>query len=208
MSANPAQAGTQSGSDPRELLRRALDQAEALLRHSSPLTPELLGAPTPCTEYDLRTLLGHLVGAAHRIAYAGEGGRMGDVAAAVGQVADDDWPGAVRRARTRCVAAWADDARLERMIEAPWGTAPGRAVLSVYVQEIATHTWDAARVLDPKGEFALDPELAEFALATAQQVLPADRRGEGVPFDAVQPVPEGADAYARLAGWLGRRVIG
>jgi uncharacterized protein (TIGR03086 family) len=70
--------------------------------------------------------------------------------------------------------------------------------------ELATHTWDLAQAVDPAAD--LDPGLGVFALDTAREVAPAERRGEGRPFGPVQPVPDRADVYDQLAGWLGREV--
>lgn len=188
--------------DPRPLLLRTIDQFEKLL---TAVTPESLERPTPCTEFRLRALLGHTVGAIHRIAYIGEGGRALDVAAAVAQIADGDWPGAVLRARARVAAAWADDAELDPPVELPWGVFPGRVALSAYVMEVATHTWDAARTLGA-ATTELDPELAEFAFQVAKQALPPEQeRGADVPFNAPRPAPADADGYTRLAAWLGRK---
>ncbi|MFJ1701999.1 TIGR03086 family metal-binding protein [Kitasatospora sp. NPDC088346] len=187
--------------DPRPHYLRALDQ---LAKVVAQVTPEQLDRPTPCTEFDLRTLLGHTVGGIHRIAYVGEGGRSLDVAATVGEVGDAEWAEALDRARARAAAAWADDAVLDRLSWVPWGQLPGRFALGGYVMEAVTHTWDIAQVVDPSA--ALDEELALGALGVAEQVLPAEPRGGELPFGPVQPVPADADPYTRLAGWLGRRV--
>ncbi len=185
--------------DPRPLFLRSLDQLEKL---AATIPAQALTRPTPCAEFNLRELLGHVVGAVHRIAYVGEGGRALDVFAQVGFVADDDWPAAVARARARAATAWADDAALDRTVEMPWGAMPGRAALSAYVMEVATHSWDVAHALDTPPQ--LDPAIAEFALDTAHRALPADRRGPEVPFGPVQQAPRDADPYTRLAAWLGR----
>ncbi|MER6304591.1 TIGR03086 family metal-binding protein [Streptomyces sp. NPDC001739] len=187
--------------DPRPQFLHALDQLETLL---SGLDPALLGRPTPCEAYDLRALLSHTVGAVHRISYIGEGGRGMDVPAAAGQIADTDWAGALGRARARAAAAWADDDKLDREFEVPWGEAAGRIALSGYVMEIVTHTWDIAQVIAPEAE--LDEELGHLAFTIAQKVLPAEPRGGEMPFAAVSPVPDDADVHRRLAGWLGRAV--
>ncbi|MFD5795205.1 hypothetical protein ACFWIO_16940 [Streptomyces diastatochromogenes] len=72
--------------------------------------------------------------------------------------------------------------------------------------EIVTHTWDLAEALGHREE--LDPEPAEFALATARQVLPDFRpRDENTPFDTRHQAPEGAGAYEQLAAWMGRRPL-
>ncbi|AUG77069.1 hypothetical protein CFP65_2228 [Kitasatospora sp. MMS16-BH015] len=186
--------------DPRPGYQAALDQLEKLV---ATITPEQLSLPTPCSEYDLRALLSHVIGGIHRIAYVGEGGHAGDVVAATGEIADDAWPAVLTRARARVTAAWADDARLDAVAVAPWGEVPGRAALGGYVMEAVTHTWDIARATGQ--EAALDDTLAEAALAVAKFVLPAERRGDDVPFGPVQPIADDAPAYHQLAAWLGRR---
>ncbi|WP_441246241.1 TIGR03086 family metal-binding protein [Kitasatospora sp. McL0602] len=185
--------------DPRPSYQRALDQLAKLI---ATITPEQLELPTPCTEYDLRTLLGHTVGGVHRIAYVGEGGHSNDVPATVGEIDDDAWPAVLDRARTRVTAAWADAATLDRPAMAPWGEVPGRAALGGYVMEAVTHAWDIAHATGQ--EAALDDELALTALAVAEHVLPAEPRGGELPFGPVRPAPADAPPYRRLAAWLGR----
>ncbi|MFF2038966.1 TIGR03086 family metal-binding protein [Kitasatospora sp. NPDC058170] len=187
--------------DPRPLYLLALGQLEKLIAE---VTPEALGRPTPCTEYDLRQLLGHVVGGVHRLAYIGEGGLAHDVVAATGEQPDDGWPAALDRARARVTAAWADDAKLDRPAVAPWGEVPGRAAVGGYVMETVTHAWDIARALG--SDLVLDEQLAGTALAIARAVLPPEPRGGAVPFGEARTAPEGADAATRLAAWLGREV--
>lgn len=187
--------------DPRPLYLRAVDQFEKL---AAQVAPAQLDGPTPCDEFTVRGLLGHVIGATHRIAYIGEGGRGMDLPAAAGEIDDTDWAPAVGRARARAAAAWADDAKLDRTVGVPWGEAPGRIALSGYVMETVTHTWDLARAVAPG--FPLDEELAAFSLDIAGKVLPAEPRGGEMPFGPVQPVPEGSGAADQLAGWLGRQV--
>ncbi|MFJ8430345.1 TIGR03086 family metal-binding protein [Kitasatospora sp. NPDC094019] len=187
--------------DPRPLYLLALGQLEKLIAEAA---PETLDRPTPCTEYDLRTLLGHVVGGIHRLAYMGEGGHCEDVPATTGELPDDGWPAALDRARARVTAAWAEDAKLDRPTFAPWGEVPGRAAVGGYVLETATHAWDIARALGTA--LPLDERLAETALGVARAVLPAEPRGGAVPFGPVRPAPADADAYTRLAAYLGREV--
>ncbi|MFB7676961.1 TIGR03086 family metal-binding protein [Kitasatospora purpeofusca] len=191
--------------DPRPLYLLALDQLEKLIAEAA---PETLDRPTPCTEYDLRTLLSHVVGGVHRLAYMGEGGHCEDVAAATGELPDDGWPAALGRARTRVTAAWAEDAKLDRPTFAPWGEVPGRAAVGGYVLETVTHAWDIARALDtdPPLDERLDERLAEAALGIALAVLPAEPRGGAVPFGPVRTAPAEAGPYTRLAAYLGREV--
>lgn len=119
-------------------------------------------------------------------------------------VPDDGWQAAYQAASARATAAWADDASLDAKVTVPWGTMPGRAALSGYVQEVVTHGWDLASATGQQTE--LDPELATWVLALARRILPPEPRGvAGIPFGPVVPVPDDAGVYARLAGWLGRK---
>ncbi|MFJ5533617.1 TIGR03086 family metal-binding protein [Streptomyces sp. NPDC093261] len=186
--------------DPRPVYARAAEQAAALV---ATVRPEQLSGATPCTGFDVRTLLSHIVGGTRRIAVVGAGGDGLAVRPFVDGVADDGWAAAYDAARSEVRRAWADDARLEAAVRVPWGETPGRNALSGYVMETATHTWDLWEALGRPLE--LDPEVAEFALAVAHAVLPEPERGDDVPFDSARPAPEGADAYGRLAAWLGRR---
>jgi uncharacterized protein (TIGR03086 family) len=191
-----------NATDPRPLYTRTTDQVAALIRT---VRPEQLAGPTPCTEFDVRTLLSHLVGGTHRIATVGEGGDGMAVHPFVEGVDDNDWPTAYAEARTRVLNAWADDTRLDALVQVPWGEAPGRIALSGYVMEAVTHTWDLSEALAHPVQ--LDPELAEFALTIARRVLPDEQRDADTPFDTAVPAPEGADAYGQLAAWLGRKPV-
>ena len=186
--------------DPREIHRRAMAQTESIV---AGVGPGQLGLPTPCAEYDVHALLSHMVGGLNRVAIAGEGGDALARPARADDVPDDGWLAAYRAAADRAAAAWADDAKLDALVELPWGKVPGRIAVAGYTQEILTHGWDLARATGQPTE--RDPELASWALAGARRILPAEARGAGVPFGPVVAVPPGAGPYAQLAAWLGRQ---
>ncbi|WP_199815602.1 TIGR03086 family metal-binding protein [Streptomyces griseus] len=185
--------------DPRPFYARATEQAASLIKT---VRPEQLTGRTPCGDFDVRTLLSHMVGGTLRIAVVGEGGDGLAVRPFAEGVADDGWTAAYEEVRERVLAAWADDERLTAPVRVPWGEVPGHAALSGYVMELVTHTWDLSEAVGHPLE--LDPELAEFALAAAHRALPDAQRDEQTPFDSALPAPEGADAYEQLAAWLGR----
>ena len=56
--------------DPRPLHRRAVAQTGTAV---AAVSPSQLGLPTPCTEYDVRALLSHIIGGLTRAALVGEG---------------------------------------------------------------------------------------------------------------------------------------
>ncbi|MFD5634741.1 TIGR03086 family metal-binding protein [Streptomyces sp. NPDC127077] len=189
--------------DPRPLYARAAAQIASLI---AAVRPEQLDGVTPCAEFDVRLLLSHLVGGTRRIAVIGAGGDGLAVRPFADGVPDDGWSAAYAEAREQVRVAWADDTRLDAAVRVPWGEVSGRIALAGYVMEAVTHTWDLSEALGRPLE--LDPELAEFALTIAARVLPDEGREDPeLPFGVVVPAPEGADAYGRLAAWMGRRPL-
>lgn len=188
--------------DPRPVYARATEQAASVIKS---VRPEQLTGPTPCTDFDVRTLLSHIVGGTRRIAVVGEGGDGLAESPFSDGVPDDGWPQAYDEVRERVLRAWASEELLESTVRVPWGEVPGWQALSGYVMEIVAHTWDLSEALGRPLE--LDPALAEFALATGHRALPAEGRGDGEHFGAVRPAPEGAEPYGRLAAWLGRKPL-
>jgi uncharacterized protein (TIGR03086 family) len=186
--------------DPRPIHRRAISQTGAIV---AAVEPGQLGLPTPCPEYDVRALLSHIVGGLNRVAVAGEGGNALARPARADDVTDDGWLAAYQAASQRARQAWADDAKLDALVEVPWGKIPGRFAIAGYIQEILTHGWDLAKATGQPTEG--DPDLAFFALAGAKRVLPPEARGDDIPFAPVVPVPPDAAPYAQLAAWLGRQ---
>jgi uncharacterized protein (TIGR03086 family) len=186
--------------DPRDIFRRAVAQTQSII---AAVRTDQAGLPTPCDEWDVRTLASHLTGVVIRVALVGEGADALSVPP-FAELAGDPAPGwaaAYRSAAARAAAAWADDAKLDAMFAVPWGKVPGRVALAGYVREVLAHGWDLAAATGQQTE--LDEELGAFALAVAERSLPADGR-DGIPFGPVVEAPAGAGTYAQLAAWLGR----
>jgi uncharacterized protein (TIGR03086 family) len=166
------------------------------------VSPGQLTLPTPCTEFDVRELFSHMVGGLNRIAIMGEGGDALAVQPRADGVPDDGWLAAYRTASSRVRAAWADDATLDTVVEAPWGKVPGRIALSGYVQEILTHGWDLAQAtgqpteLDPSSRPGCSPSPGRSCRPS-----PAAARSRSPrPFLSPRRRP-----YTQLAAWLGRQ---
>lgn len=157
-------------------------------------------SPTPCTEYDVRTLVEHLFAVQERIRRMGVDHTIGDAPHSI-PLPPHDVAGALRAAAKEATAAWDDDRVLGEQVRAPWGTIPGAAAVGAYLSEIVTHGWDLAVAT---GQPAKSPAgTAEAAYAVMQRALPADGRAQH-PFD--DPVAPAGDAGAteRLANWTGR----
>lgn len=190
---------TATGTDPRPMFHRAVDQAEQVI---STVRPDQLAGTTPCADFDVRTLLGHLVAGLRRLDTVGSGGAALDVPRVISGIPDDGWAEAYRDAHAATRRTWANDDVLDRTLSMPFGEAPGRGVLGVFTFETAVHSWDLASAIGYAEP--LDADVGDAALAAARARVPAEPRGGPVPFAPVVPVPDDAGVYERLAGWLGR----
>jgi uncharacterized protein (TIGR03086 family) len=197
MTPSPRQTST-AVTDPRPLLLRAADQAARLVALA---TPQDAQRPTPCSEFDVAHLVGHLIAVVRRITYVTGGGQAFDVPSIVLDVEPADWAATITADRQRLASAWADDAVLDRVLHLPFGDVPGRGAAMAYVEEMTTHAWDLARAIGR--EDLLDDALAQVAVAAAKQFIPDVKRGE-IPFGPVVVVGPDAAPYDQLVAWLGR----
>ncbi len=180
--------------DPRSDVRKALDQVQTLIDGTR---PDQAGLPTPCAEFDVDRLIGHLVGVVARIGTVLSGRPFGE--ARVDQTMTD-WKKAWDEQRAVTEKVLADDQCLTRMVQVPWGSIPGAAALQGYVGELTVHAWDLARAT---GQQVTDNGLAERVLAHYSAILPPAPR-EGLPFGPVVEVGPDATLYERVIAWTGR----
>lgn len=179
-------------------LDRALAATAAVV---AGIGPHQWAAPTPCTEFDVRAVLNHLV-------------RGNLVFVAI--LRDERWPApgtdhlgddplaAYQRAATWLREEFAAPGVLETDYTAPFGTGSGARLAHVRIAENLVHGWDLARATGQRADFPCD--VAERALARSRRNLTSRREGPGAPFAAEVLVPDRAPAVDRLAGFLGRRV--
>lgn len=184
--------------DPRPFYDRALTWAHALV---TAVRPDQLDNATPCAEFDVRALLGHLVATVDRARAIAEGRPPFSVPSVVTGIADDAWAATLAGSTAAVQTAWQDDALLDKAVTVPWGTVPGRAAVWGYLNEALVHGWDLAVATDQDPE--ADAELATVALAGAEEKVPAGRRGDGIPFGPVVSSAPTAGPTERLANWSG-----
>lgn len=168
------------------VLGRAVDQLGDVL---TAVRPDQLDLTTPCSDWDVRRLVGHVLAGPARFLEAGRGGQP--------DWSSDPEPPA---------AGWAQQFRSDGDDLVHFWHQQGDAVEPGQVDwqtgELALHTWDLARATGQSTD-RLDPEVAERGLAFMQQALTPDNRG-GV-FGPAVDVPETAPVYDRLAAWAGRQ---
>ncbi len=206
---------TRAADDPRSVFARAHATTRSVL---AGLTAEDLGKPTPCDEFDVRTLAGHLLAVCQRVRNVGRGESPFSVGEVVDGVADDRLVAVWDAVGGEVAEAWADDATLERIVELPWATIPGAATLIMWSSELTGPTWDLATATGQQPDW--DDSVVAASLAAMQQGLPDEGRIESFeaarskmpegqedfsyPFQAAVPVPEDAPLIERLVAWTGR----
>ncbi|MFI5709135.1 TIGR03086 family metal-binding protein [Kribbella sp. NPDC051620] len=184
--------------DPRPMLARALDQTQAMI---DTIGADDLALPTPCPEYDVETLLGHLMTVIARIDLALTGNNPLSIPTVTPGVTD--FAGTWKERRAVADETLSNPDVLTMTCTVPWGTIPGAAAIASYTSELATHAWDLAKATGRTD--LLDDAIAIYCLPLSQQFLPAEPRGGHIPFGPVVDVPADASPYDRLAGWQGRQ---
>lgn len=182
--------------DPRPLLARALDQTGQLIGGTDPAQGPL---PTPCADFDVAALIGHLLGVVRRIGVVLDGRPFHQ---APSHVDSTDWAADWATGRAATDQIIEDDSTLTRMVTVPWGEVPGAAAIGSYIGELAVHAWDLASATGRTDQ--LDAALATAVLPAYLQMVPAEPRGDQIPFGPVVPVTGDAAPYARLVAWTGR----
>ena len=170
------------------VLSRALDQAGDVL---AAVHPDQLAQPTPCGDWDVAQLIGHLVDAPVRFLQMARGEQP-------------DWSAEPQRVTSN----WAGDFRSNADdLFHHWhqvGDAADPGQIDWQTTEIAVHTWDVARATGQSPP--LLPEVAERALAFMSAMLTPENRGKA--FGPAVDVPDDAPVYDRLAAFAGRPVAG
>ncbi|MFE3946583.1 TIGR03086 family metal-binding protein [Streptomyces sp. NPDC059118] len=174
---------------------RVLDAVSVLI---SAAAPGRFCRSTPCADWDVRTLLNHLVW--ENLLWA-DGLANGDPRS--DSTADHLGDGHVEAFRTASRGALTAFGR-PGMLKQRYGSAPGARLVEQLVIETLVHGWDLARAIGRPHDFVPDP--AESALAVVREVYGGLPRTTTGSFAPPRSVPEGASALDRLAAYLGRTI--
>ncbi|MGW1748215.1 TIGR03086 family metal-binding protein [Streptomyces sp. NPDC002092] len=179
-------------------------QTRVIARLAAGVNEEQLADPTPCPDYAVRNMLGHLLGlsVAFRDAARKDLGVTTDTnpGAAAPDLAPD-WREALPKVLDELAEAWRDPAAWTGMTRAGGVDLPGEVAAAVAVDELVIHGWDLARATGQ--DYIPDPAALQashdFLLAAAND----PSRGGGI-FGPVVPVPPDAPLLDRAVGLSGR----
>ena len=158
--------------------------------------------PTPCTEWDVRALVNHLVAEQLWAPLLLDGAIVEDV----GDRFDGDQLGADPVAAWASAAAAAREAfaapgALRRFVELSYGRRPAEGYCQEMTLDLTVHAWDLARGIQV--DERLDGELVSDVLAFIEPQV-EQLAGTGM-FAPPVAVGDDADSQTRLLALLGRR---
>jgi uncharacterized protein (TIGR03086 family) len=157
--------------------------------------------PTPCSDWDVRALVNHVVGANVRYELLLHGAPTEQIEATrtVDHLGDDALASFVATADV-VVACFHEDGALERIAHHATGDRTGRDLLSMRVLDAAIHGWDLARAIGADED--LSDEIVAFLLAYTSDLDLGPRQRAFAPPDA--QVQRTASPQDQLLHRLGR----
>ncbi|MGW1535146.1 TIGR03086 family metal-binding protein [Streptomyces aureus] len=188
---------------PEPILDRQAEALELFGRRVHAIHDDQWEAPTPCSDWSVRDLVGHLVS---EQAWVPALVRDGATVDAVGDSLDGDLLGADPVAAWEAVAeasrsVFAEPGALDRTVHLSFGDMPAGDYCAQLVTDLTVHAWDLSRAIGADEE--LPGDLLSFAV---REVTPhAAELEKSGHFAAPEEPPPGADVQTKLLCLVGRR---
>lgn len=158
-------------------------------------------APTPCGEWDVRTLVNHVVAELLWVPPLLDGKTIAEVGDRFeGDILSDDPLAAWTSAATAAQAAASQPGTQKRTVHLSFGDFPGTEYLSQVTSDVVIHSWDLARAVGAVDR--LHPRLVEFVDGFLSPQVDA-WRSAGAFGPAVEIGPD-VNAQDRLLAQTGR----
>jgi uncharacterized protein (TIGR03086 family) len=177
------------------------DAAAAAARTVGNVQASQFGRPTPCADWDVRTLLNHLI---VWTSYSLEARAHGD---SVGQdvidrdfAADPGFAADYRAQLDRALTAWSDPARWEGSLNVMGSPTPAADVAALNIAEMVLHGWDLAAATGQA--YTVSEPTAAAALHAVEANAELFRQYKG--FAEPVEVPPGASVLDRVLASSGR----
>ena len=185
--------------DIAQLHRSALEATGRIVRA---IRPGQLSDPTPASDWDVRTLLNHVVAGNLWAAELASGKTIEDVGDRLeGDVVGDEPTAAYDASAEVAAAAFEMPGALDAPCAVSYGPVPGSVYAGHRFLDVLIHGWDLATATGQ--DAALDPELVRSCLEVIEPQL-SQLQASGA-FGPAIVTSAGADPQTRLLGMLGRR---
>ena len=160
-----------------------------------------LALPTPCSQWDIRATIDHLIGATWMFTLVNQGQAVGEDA---GGIAGRDPVVALTDAAAANAASWRTPGAFDGERTYPFGTFPADAAAMMNLSEVVVHTWDVATALG--ADATIDPAVAAMLDNFYRPISLDPYRAHGA-FGAEVPIDSSAPPADRLLAKLGRQPV-
>ena len=161
----------------------------------------MLDAPTPCNDWDLRTLLNHtILWTSYSAERRAHGESVAEELMTKDFTADPGFREDYARQIGQAVRAWAEPGAWEGELGVMGDATPAADVGAMLIMEMALHGWDVAKATGQA--YHADDAVAEALLDTVEAQAELFRKYQGFA-DAVEPTPD-ATAFERALTLSGR----
>lgn len=126
------------------------------------VTDDEWALPTPCADWDVRTVVAHVVVGDSQIPHLLAGEAVEQIEEYSPSVLGTNPLAAWRGTALAAIRAFAAPGALERRYAHPVGNVRGRTVIGFRISDSLVHAWDISRAIGE--EAMLDPELCEYCL--------------------------------------------
>ncbi|MFD5814327.1 TIGR03086 family metal-binding protein [Streptomyces sp. NPDC127038] len=190
-------------SEPRTILTRQAEALELFGRRVHAIHDDQWEAPTPCTDWSVRDLVGHLVAEQAWVpALVRDGATVDDVGDSLdGDLLGPDPVVAWETVAEASRAVFAEPGALDRTVHLSFGDMTADDYCAQLVTDLTVHTWDLSRAIGADEQ--LPGDLLSFAV---REVTPhaAELERTGL-FAPPEEPPPGADVQTKLLCLVGRR---
>jgi uncharacterized protein (TIGR03086 family) len=165
------------------------------------VTPAELGGPTPCAEWDVQTLLNHVIlWTSYSLERRAQGESVAPELMESDFAAAPDYADAYRAQLDRAVAAWADPAVWDRELDVMGAKTAAADVAALMIAELVLHGWDLAAATGQ--HYSVSDRAAEAALRAVEANAELFRQYKG--FADPLPTAPGAPVLDRALALSGR----
>ena len=164
--------------------------------------PDDLGHATPCTEWDVRALVAHIVAGIWYFKALAAGEPVEDLMRGLSDLVGDDPFASYDQAGRAGLDAWRAAGALDRSYRLPMAERAGREALAIHQADLLIHGWDLAEATHQ--DATMDAELAAFALETERWFVRAEMRGPRRAYAAARPEAAASSDQERLLALVGR----
>jgi uncharacterized protein (TIGR03086 family) len=177
--------------------------ARRFAEHVGQITSDQWHLPTPCSDWDVRVLVDHVVRWSDFVPEFLAGRSLQEIEAPFERdVLGEDPAASAARSANAAVAAFDAPGAMERLVHHPFGEVPGAQVVYLRLVDFAIHDWDLMRAIGLDEPMDAETVAVLYAVSLTQREV---IRASGHFGPAEVPIAAGADLQTQLLGLLGRR---